>query len=259
MHSLRKPEFEAAESCERHQILFESIGQNVNFDGICMDDGAQKSVAGLEAYERYCAYTNTPIDLIPSTKIFKLGTGIHKSLRTTIIRFPIDAFGNFLEYETDVINVDAPIFFGLDKMKQHKWFVNEVTDEFCSYNQPEMKVKLKFKLGLLYLEWPPAVVLFSRSELIKIHRRFAHSTADKLCALLKKAAPQQFDQNTRKISEDIARHCQSCQRMAPKPFLSQVTMPDDIQFNHEVIVDISWIEKRPHRPVLHIVDRVTHF
>ncbi len=95
-----------------------------------MDDVAQKRVDGMEAYKSYCAYTNKPIDLIPRKEMFELGTGIHKSLGTTIIRFPIDTFGKFLEYETDVIYADTPIIFGLDKMKQHK---------FCSYNQPEMK------------------------------------------------------------------------------------------------------------------------
>ena len=47
--------------------------------------------------------------------------------------------------------------------------------------------------------------------------------------------------------------------MAPKPFVFQVIMPDDIQFNHETIVDLIWIEKRPNRPALHIVDRGTYF
>ena len=47
--------------------------------------------------------------------------------------------------------------------------------------------------------------------------------------------------------------------MTPKPFVFQVTMPDDIQFNHEVILDLTWIEPRPHKPALHVVDRGTNF
>ncbi len=49
------------------------------------------------------------------------------------------------------------------------------------------------------------------------------------------------------------------QRMAPKPSVFQVTMPDKIFFNREIYLDLMWIEKRPHPPVLHIVDRGTHF
>ena len=47
--------------------------------------------------------------------------------------------------------------------------------------------------------------------------------------------------------------------MEPKPYAFQINMPDDIQFNYEVILDLSWIEPRPHRPVLHTVDPSTHF
>ena len=75
----------------------------------------------------------------------------------------------------------------------------------------------------------------------------------------KRATPNQYNANTRKILEDISKHCQSCQRMASKPFLFQVSMPDDVQFNYEVILDLTWLEPRPHRPALHIVDRGTHF
>ncbi len=47
--------------------------------------------------------------------------------------------------------------------------------------------------------------------------------------------------------------------MAPRSYVFQDTMPDSIQFIHEVIMDLSWIESRPHQPVLHVVDRGTHF
>ena len=47
--------------------------------------------------------------------------------------------------------------------------------------------------------------------------------------------------------------------MASKPFLFQLFMPDDVQFNHELILDFTWLEPMSHRPALHIVDRGTHF
>ncbi len=51
-------------------ILFSRNPKNNSFEGIFMDDGAQKSVAGLEASKRYCSFTNTPIDLNPSRETF---------------------------------------------------------------------------------------------------------------------------------------------------------------------------------------------
>ena len=104
-----------------------------------------------------------------------------------------------------------------------------------------------------------SLTFFSKKELEKIHRRFAHPVTDKLCKLLKKAAPRNYCKNTRAMLEEIVKYCQSCQRMAPKPFFFQVPIPDDIQFNHEVILDLRWIEPRPHKLALHVVDRGTRF
>ena len=54
-------------------------------------------------------------------------------------------------------------------MKQHRWYVNEVTNEFCNYDVPTLKVKLTYRKGNMYLEWPTSVIFFSRPELLKIH------------------------------------------------------------------------------------------
>ena len=50
------------------------------FEGICMDLGAEKSLAGLQAYMRYCNHTQTPVELEPSIKRFRLGSVVHKSM-----------------------------------------------------------------------------------------------------------------------------------------------------------------------------------
>ncbi len=143
-------------------------------------------------------------------------------------------------------------------MKQHWRYMNEVTNALCNFDVPTLKFKLTYKKGLLYLEWPNSVIFFSLPELLKIHRRLAHPTPNKLANLLKKAAPKQYNSHTRQILDDIAAHRESCQRMASKPFLFQVSMPDNIQFNYEIILDLTWIEPRPHKPVLNIEDRGTH-
>ncbi len=216
-------------------------------------------ITGPKACKRYCPLTRSPLDLTPGSELFKLGNVAHESLGRTVIRMPIDEHGNFLEYETEVIDVNLPVLFGLDNMKKHQWYVNEVTDEFCSYLDPSLNVKLILKMSHLYLEWPSNLILYSRSDLIKINGRFAHSTPEKLATLLNRAAAQYFEIGTKKLLEDISRRCKACQHMESRLYTFQVTMRDNIQFNHKVIVDISWIEPRPHKPVLHIVHRGTHF
>ena len=82
-----------------------------------MDNGCQKSVAGLPAFLRYCKHAHRSPDLLPSSENFKLGDMVHKSIGVAHLRIPIDTVGNFLEYESGVVDVDIPILFGLDKMK----------------------------------------------------------------------------------------------------------------------------------------------
>ena len=118
---------------------------------------------------------------------------------------------------------------------------------------------MKFKLGHLYVEWSRNLILYTRSDLLKIHKRFAHPTAEKLQEFVKRANPEEYSRTVETILEDIVPKCNSCQRMAPKPYTFQVSVPEDIQFNHEFVTDITWIESRPHRPALYIVDRGTHF
>ena len=66
--------------------------------------------------------------------------------------------------------MDLPILFGLDKIKKLQWFSNEVTNELCNYDQPDMEVQLKFKEGHLYLEWNENFFFFSRADLLTMHK-----------------------------------------------------------------------------------------
>ena len=66
-----------------------------------------------------------------------------------IIRYPIDSHGNYLEYITDVLDVDTPLLFGLDMMKKLRWYANEVTDELICHENPELRMPLKYKQGHL--------------------------------------------------------------------------------------------------------------
>ncbi len=156
-------------------------------------------------------------------------------------------------------NIWSTNLFGLEMMKKVGWYANEVTNEFCSHANRELTAPLVFKLGHLYLEWAQSVVLYTRVELGKLHRRFAHPSAEKLFNLLRRAQPDNLTPETRRVLEDIVARCDSCQRMAPKPFVFQVSMPDNIVFNHEILMDLMRIEPRPHEPVVHILDLGTRF
>ena len=123
-----------------------------DFEGTCKYDGAGKSLVGILAYLRYCTHIQRPFQLQSSSKRFTLGSVVRRIIEKAIIRFPIDSHGNFLEYTLYIVDVDITILFGLAKMKELKWYVNEVTEEFCSFLKPVLKVKLAF---LAWASIPP--------------------------------------------------------------------------------------------------------
>ena len=65
------------------------------------------------------------------------------------------------------------------------YYISEVTDEFIKNENQNQRLQSKFKLGHLYLEWSPNLILYTRSDLFKIRKRFAHPTTDKQSAFLK--------------------------------------------------------------------------
>ncbi len=68
---------------------------------------------------RYCDHAHISPELTPSNEKFKLGDVTHPSMDEPQSRVPIDTNGNFLEYDSDVVDVYIPILFGLDNMKSY--------------------------------------------------------------------------------------------------------------------------------------------
>ena len=82
-------------------IHFEEQASSEIFEGICMDNGAQKSVAGLRAFERYCAHVYIPVRFKDSLEHFHLGKQVHPNLGQAQIRMHVSDRGNFLYYSTN--------------------------------------------------------------------------------------------------------------------------------------------------------------
>ncbi len=95
-HSLLHTRFEVFDQQDQNITLFAEHVAPSMFEGICMDNGAEKSVAGLPAYKRYCAHTHSTLDLQPSSESFRVGDVVHSSLGKANIRMPVDKEGNFI-------------------------------------------------------------------------------------------------------------------------------------------------------------------
>ena len=90
-----------------------------------------------------------------------------------------------------------------------------------------------------------------------MHKNFSHPSTESLMNLLRRSQLTDVNSELRKELEDIAAKCKSCQIFAPKPSIFRVSFPEDkIVFNHEIEVDIMWIDSEA---ILHILDRGTRY
>ena len=78
-----------------------------------------------------------------------------------------------------------------------------------------------------------------------------------LYKLLKRAKTADVDEKTRVKIEEITKRCSTCAIHSSKPKYFMLTVGnEDDRFNHCVAVDIMFINNKP---ILHVVDEVTHF
>jgi len=225
------------------------------FQGAAVDTGAELSVIGMAQAKAYCQYHGIRFNLKPSSVKFKFGDGGFPSEGTLLVRIPTPD-GSFIALRIDVVQADIPMLLGLDVMDREKLVANNVLNELQSYNNG-WKMPLVRKLGHMYLCWSSKSVLFTKKELIKLHRHFRHPSAGKLFNLIRTARPNQADPATRELLETITKSCQTCETFAIPPQRFRVSIPpSDIVFNRDVAMDVMWIDKKA---ALHIVDIETHF
>ena len=110
----------------------------------------------------------------------------------------------------------------------------------------------------------PTTTTLTHNQLSRIHRHFAHASAPKLYALLKRSTLT-LPANLLPQLQDIVDSCNTCQEFSPKSMSFRVRAADKVVFNHRIILDLMWLpgrippSKKPNRPVLHIIDAGTRF
>lgn len=232
------------------------------FEGIMIDNGASISPSGLSAYVRYCAYTNTKPDVRPSSRAFRgMGHGVQDSKGIVSIRMPIGDHC-MIPFEVELVDQDIPLIFGLEQHIKNECSSNEFYRTF-THHPSDTTVPVHFQEeshgsgGHLYIRWNHSTVLYTKPELKKLHLQFGHPSNDALLNLLKRATPDKMTPSVKKTLADIVKNCSPCQEYGPSASRFRVTMPmDEIVFNHEIEIDIFWIDGNP---VLHIIDRGTRY
>jgi len=112
------------------------------------------------------------------------------------------------------------------------------------------------KYGHIYLEWG-SDILYTFSELQRIHKHFYHAKPERLYALMRQSKDKEATSGTLRQLEKVAEACDVCQRLAKEPSRFRVAMPNkDLCFNRRVMIALMTLDQTP---VLHVVDRDTLF
>lgn len=172
------------------------------------------------------------------------------------IRVPVPD-GSMMILNVDVVPVDVPFLVGLDVLDKFKLIVNTVDNTFDS-RLGGWSLPLQRKIGHIYLQWKEEdKMMYTKSELLKLHRGFHHPAAKRLHALLKKAKVEDLDGETLKTLEEINKACNTCQKFGPKPVRFKASLPtEELVFGDELSMDLQWIDGEP---ILHVINTATKF
>ena len=223
--------------------------------GACIDSGAQKTFIGLPQAKAYCRYAGIPFRPIRNNNASHFGVGQKRSLGSIEIRIPTPG-KSYLPVRVDVFSADIPLLLGLDWLDECGMYFNNVRNLLCFQNL-YWEIPISRKLGHAYVEWKHLdSILFTRSELLRLHRGFQHAHQDKLLNLFRRARPAGLDLRTRSILGEISESCDTYQRLGPKPIRFKATLPsvDDIIFGEELSIDLMFIDSEA---ILHVVDTAT--
>ena len=90
-------------------------------------------------------------------------------------------------------------------------------------------------------------------ELRRLHRRFGHPSVYRLYQLLQQAGTKVEIE----AIEHLTKYCHQYQIHRRAPHRFKFRLYDDCSFNHEIIVDVIYLDGN--KPVIHVVDVATAF
>ena len=112
------------------------------------------------------------------------------------------------------------------------------------------------KHGHLFYEWERSV-LYTDTELRRIHRHFYHPQPERIFNLMKRSNDPEATPETYKQLMEITQNCEVYQRLAEQPNRFRVSLPpDEIVFNRTVLMDLMSLSSKT---VLYIICKDTLF
>ena len=130
-------------------------------------------------------------------KTFRFGDGVFNSLGTIPIRIPTSD-ESFLFLDIDVVQANVPMLVGLDILDRY-YLVPDNVENLLVDKKANWKMPITRKFGHLYLEWDFSEVLYTKTELKRMHLHFFHPSATKLFNLISRAKPEDATPETREL------------------------------------------------------------
>lgn len=230
------------------------------FKGIQFDTCANyTSVISRSQYLSYC----DEFGLKPSIrnangrKLIGVG-GVVKALGLVKLQIPFAGLHLVLDVDFLVIDKEIPTMMCLRDMYENDLDIS-IQEKYVSYG--ELRYPLNTENYFLTHRWVKSdmpFVLYTETQLRRIHRSFGHPSVRAMGNLLKRASDDnRLDNETRKAIQAISDDYKICLRTASPPRRFKLTLgTEDLRFNNVVQIGTMLIENRP---VLHMVGEATHF
>lgn len=157
------------------------------FFGTYLYTGASTCVIGPQPAQP--KFTSTSSKLLPArhNRRFKFGKGTQTGVAPGIVRIPTP--GNiFIQMTVDVVEADIPFLLGLNVMTDNEMIMDLYRDTL-SHPHGQWHILVSRHGGHLFLSSHVSVILFTRTELPKLHLRFFHPSSSKLYSLIRRARP----------------------------------------------------------------------
>ena len=169
----------------------------------------------------------------------------------------------------DIIPVNVLALLGLDVLDAEQLYVNDVNNRLVHRRKlnrsrggfeyvDQLSMPINSHVYNLYSNmcFPPRTI-YSTAQRLKLHPQFAHPSAEKLYALVRRAGLKSVTQQIIERLKEIENLCEQFQRIRNPPFRFRVSIGhENVRFNPRSYNELICLD---YKPVLQIVDEATHF
>jgi hypothetical protein len=233
------------------QFLIEDRYNRGSFQGILPDTGASKvSTGGKDQF--LALQSEDPTVVLDVSTAGKASVVFGKGCATSSIG-TARVKTKLGDIDFEILDAPTPFLLSLKDMDKLGVYFNNVTNQLIQGN---LTIPVVRKWGHPWFHLRKKEherVFLTEVELRRLHRRFGHPATERLYKLLQRAGHADASEHTLR---EIKRFCHHCQAHDPAPRRFKFTLKDDREFNHEILVDVMYLDGKP---VLHVIDSATSF